>query len=126
MYKNGTCEICRQKNVTTFCAGCKRVLCFDKDRSGAILKRLQGNDPGKARLLQENPLLAELSRGNVPSHYVEVGEINGEPIIQGRSCYHFAHPKLCSPCNSDQLEDDQLAMIVASSSSSDASPSRRR
>jgi len=90
-----------------------------------ILARLQGNDPLKAKLLRENPSLVDLSRGDVPPFYVEVGEINGQPIIQGRSCYHIAHPNLCTPCNTDEQEDDQLAMIVASSSSSsDASPTR--
>ena len=87
----------------------------------------EANDPLKAKLLRENPSLVDLSRGDVPPFYVEVGEINGQPIIQGRSCYHIAHPNLCTPCNTDEQEDDQLAMIVASSSaSSDASPTRAR
>lgn len=123
--KNGTCDLCGQKNIITMCVGCKRVLCFDKDRSSKILARLRGNDPLKAKLLRENPSLVDLSRGDVPPFYVEVGEINGQPIIQGRSCYHIAHPNLCTPCNTDEQEDDQLAMIVASSSSSSvASPTR--
>jgi hypothetical protein len=53
--------------------------------------------------------------------------VNGQPVIQGQSCYHIAHPNLCTPCtcNTNEKEDDQLEMIVASSSSSsDASPLR--
>ena len=125
VHKAGTCDLCGQKQVTTFCCGCKRYLCFDKDRSSKILARLQQGNPAREKLLHENPFLKDLSRGNVPPYYKEVGEVNGQPVIQGQSCYHIAHPKLCQPCNTNEQEDDQLAMIVASSSSaSDASPLR--
>jgi hypothetical protein len=81
--------------MTTFCMGCKRVLCFDVDRSEALEKRLRGQHGD--RLRREFPELANLARVDVPAFYCEAGEINGNPITVGRSCYHIAHPHLFSP-----------------------------
>lgn len=132
-YKYGDCDLCGQKNVTTFCFGCKRTLCFDKDRSLEIRQRLLGGGEVRDRLLREYPVLQNLARGDVPAHYVDAGTIDGKPFVQARSCFHLGHPNLCNACNTNEQEqeqeqeDDQLTMIVASSSSSsDASPSRTR
>jgi len=83
------------------CIGCKQVLCFDKDRSKEILKRLQDNDVAP-RLKSRFPALANLSRGDAPAYFTQMGEINGEAIVGGISCFHLAHPKqYCLPCNDE-------------------------
>jgi hypothetical protein len=56
--------------------GCKRVLCYDADRSKQLDERLRGEDGDRLRL--EFPALAKLSSGNVPAFYCQVGQVNGE------------------------------------------------
>jgi len=98
------CDLCGTRGVSTFCTGCKRVLCYDVDRSKQLDERLRGGDGD--RLRREFPALAKLSRGNVPAFYCQVGQVNGRNFTVGRSCYHIAHPHLFSPHTQKTPADD--------------------
>lgn len=118
------CEMCASRAVSWMCIGCKQVLCFDKDRSEEVLARLKDDKAG-TMLKQRFPALANLSRGDVPAYYTEMGVINGKKIIGGMSCFHLAHPRqYCLPCNNDDEKDpDSQLSTVAASSSARSSPS---
>ena len=123
------CDLCGTRAVSWMCTGCKRVLCFDKDRSEAILKRLQHKNDGP-KLRERFPVLANLSRGNVPAFYTDIGMINNNQIFGGMSCFHIAHPALFSrPSNPDDVDEqhpsDQLAAVAASASAHVSSPVAR-
>eukprot|EP00984_Skeletonema_dohrnii_P009758 scaffold3754_cov134-Skeletonema_dohrnii-CCMP3373.AAC.2 len=96
-------------DVTTMCSGCKRVLCFDRDRREVIVDLLDGEDGD--RLRQEFPSLSNLRSGDAPAYYTEVGLVNKRTFFMGMSCWHLAHTnQLCSPCNE---EDAQLSSVIA-------------
>ena len=110
-----SCDLCKARNVTTICAGCKRVLCFDIDRSEAIIKLLEDKEEGE-RLRKEFPSLASVQQRDVPAFFTEVGEVNGRKFFMGLSCWHIAHPNhFCSQCSHEE-EDVQLVNIAASGS----------
>ena len=120
------CDLCGTRAVSWVCTGCKRVLCVHKDRSEAILIRLQHKDDGP-KLRERFPLLANLSRGNVPAFYTDIGVINNNQIFGGMSCFHIAHPAHFSrPSNPDDEDErdpsDQLAAVVASAAAHVSSP----
>ncbi len=117
-----SCDLCGKRAVSWMCSGCKQVLCLDKDRSLDILKRLWHETDGPM-LRQRFPSLDKMTRGNVPAYYNEVGDIQGQAIIAGMSCFHIAHPKhFCAPIDSDDRDSsgDQLAAVAASAVSSPA------
>ncbi|KAL7459870.1 hypothetical protein ACHAWC_011885 [Mediolabrus comicus] len=105
-----SCDLCKARNVTTMCAGCKRVLCFDRDRRERILNLLEGEDGDELR--ERFPVLANLRRRDVPSFYTEIGRVGDKRFVMGLSCWHLSHPShFCSPCND---MDGQLSHVAAS------------
>jgi hypothetical protein len=105
-----SCDLCKARNVTTMCAGCKRVLCFDKDRRERILNLLEGEDGDELR--ERFPALANLRRRDVPLFYTEIGRVGDKRFVMGLSCWHLSHPShFCSPCND---MDGQLSHVAAS------------
>jgi hypothetical protein len=115
--KSHVCDLCGTRGVSTFCTGCKRILCYDADRSKQLDDRLRG--PDGERLRREFPVLAELSRGNVPAFYCQVGQVNGKNFTVGRSCYHIAHPHLFSP-HMQAPDDDDVEMEDATAGEDDS------
>jgi len=69
---------------------------------------LEGKDGD--RLRQDYPSLSKLSEGDAPAYYTEIGLVNKRKFFMGMSCWHIAHPHLCSPCNED---DAQLSSVIA-------------
>ena len=123
------CDLCNSRNVSWMCNRCKRVLCVDKDRSKEILKRLQHKDDGPM-LRSRFPLLAKMSRGDVPAYYTDIGAINENQVFAGMSCFQIAHQKhFCHPSNADdENEGDpsgQLAAVTASAAACVPSPVAR-
>ena len=52
------------------------------------------------------PALSDLSRGDVPAFYTDIGQINGKQIFAGMSCFQIAHPNhVCRPCGSDDANE---------------------
>eukprot|EP00986_Skeletonema_menzelii_P000918 scaffold258_cov80-Skeletonema_menzelii.AAC.1 len=108
--RNHSCDLCKRRNTSTMCSGCKRILCFDVDRREKIIDSLKGNDGD--RLREEYPALSGLSADDAPAYYTEVGVVNDRRFYMGMSCWHLAHPNhFCSPCNED---DAQLASVIES------------
>eukprot|EP00985_Skeletonema_marinoi_P001196 scaffold476_cov77-Skeletonema_marinoi.AAC.11 len=93
---------------------------YDADCSKLLDERLRG--PDGERLRREFPVLAELSRGNVPAFYCycQVGQVqvNGKNFTVGRSCYHIAHPHLFSP-HMQAPDDDDVEMEDATAGEDD-------
>ena len=119
------CDLCKSRGVSWICTGCKRVLCVDKDRSKEILERLQDADEGPI-ICRRFPVLSNLSRGNVPAFYTDMGMINGKQVFGGMSCFQIAHPKyFCRPCDTNDENEEgmnnQLLSVVTSSKATTAS-----
>ena len=80
------CDLCNTRATSWVCSGCKQILCVDKDRSKVILDQLKDPDIGPM-LRRRFPALSDLSRGDVPAFYTDIGQINGKQIFAGMSCF---------------------------------------
>ena len=99
------CDLCNTRATSWVCSGCKQILCVDKDRSKVILDRLKHPDIGPM-LRRRFPALSDLSRGDVPAFYTDIGQINGKQIFAGMSCFQIAHPNhFCRPCGSEDANE---------------------
>lgn len=116
------CDLCGKRAVSFMCAGpCKRALCFDKDRSEAILKRLSNDKIGPI-LRERFPALASLSRNDVPAFYCSLGRIRGQEFFAGMSCFDIAHPERFKQSLQEEEQDLVQLSAVAASGASASSP----
>ena len=82
--QRNACALCGQI-VDTFCLGCKRYLCFNKDRSKELMKKFGDDGINGVTDLRTNTF--GLSQAKIDSK----GQKSTNTIHGVRSCYHIAH-----------------------------------
>lgn len=97
-----TCDLCGSRGVPWMCRDCKRVLCFDEDRTAVLREKLKTT--AADRLCEMAPEFVGMERGNAPAFHTQVGELKGKMAYTRRSCFHYCHPMFF---NGNDKQDSQ-------------------
>lgn len=85
------CDLCGTRGVTWMCKDCKRVLCFDENRTKLLRDMLRTDDSD--RLCGMAPEFKVIRRGDAPAFHTQMGELKGKMAYMRRSCFHYCHLK---------------------------------
>ena len=118
------CYLCNQRGISWMCRECKRILCFDVDRTAAIRDILRSDKGDKLRKMVPN--FDSIRRGDAPAYYSQVGELKGKKAYTTVSCFQYCHPLYFNGNDKggrgsderDDTHDDHLSSLGSSHASS--------